>query len=43
MAHAPGLRAPYLVAGVVRGIALVAALPALIRALRDRPFRTSSS
>jgi MFS family permease len=34
VAHGLGLRAPYLVAGAVRGIALVAALPVLIRALR---------
>ncbi|MDP4506979.1 MFS transporter [Nonomuraea turcica] len=35
VAHAFGLRAPYPVAGVVRGIALLAALPVLIRAVRD--------
>jgi hypothetical protein len=34
VAHALGLRAPYLVAGAVRGIALVVVLPVLIRALR---------
>ncbi|WP_049566187.1 MFS transporter [Streptomyces sp. SBT349] len=34
IAHELGLRAPYLVAGVVRGIALLAALPLLVRALR---------
>jgi len=33
VAHGLGLRAPYLVAGAVRGIALVAALPVLVRAL----------
>ncbi|MFE3453741.1 MFS transporter [Nonomuraea sp. NPDC059194] len=36
VAHAFGLRAPYPVAGVLRGIALLAAMPVLIRALRDR-------
>jgi MFS family permease len=34
VAHGLGLRAPYLVAAAVRGIALVVALPVLIRALR---------
>ncbi|GAA3442930.1 MFS transporter [Planomonospora venezuelensis] len=34
VAHVFGLRAPYLVAGALRGIALLAALPAMIRALR---------
>lgn len=34
VAHGLGLRAPYLVAGAVRGAALVVALPVLIRALR---------
>ena len=34
VAHGLGLRAPYLVAAAVRGIALVAALPVLFRALR---------
>jgi MFS family permease len=39
VAHGLGLRAPYLVAAAVRGIALVAALPVLVRALRtDRPL-----
>jgi hypothetical protein len=38
VAHAFGLRAPYLVAGALRGLALLAALPVLIRALRpDQP------
>jgi MFS family permease len=37
VAHALGLRAPYLVAGAVRGIALVAALPVLVRALVQPP------
>ncbi|MEV6866179.1 MFS transporter [Streptosporangium subroseum] len=36
VAHAFGLRAPYLVAGVLRGIALLVAMPVLIRAMRDR-------
>ncbi|MFB9723723.1 MFS transporter [Planobispora longispora] len=36
MAHAFGLRAPYLVAGAVRGIALLTVTPALIRAIRGR-------
>jgi len=35
VAHGLGLRAPYLIAGVVRGIALLATLPVLIRAMRD--------
>ncbi|MEV4180489.1 MFS transporter [Streptosporangium canum] len=35
VAHAFGLRAPYPVAGVLRGIALLAAMPVLIRAMRD--------
>jgi MFS family permease len=35
VAHAFGLRAPYVVAGVLRGIALLAALPVLIHAMRD--------
>ncbi|GAB3157818.1 MFS transporter [Amycolatopsis sp. NPDC004378] len=35
VAHGLGLRAPYLVAGAVRGVALVAALPVLVRAWRD--------
>ncbi|HEY3465379.1 MAG TPA: MFS transporter [Amycolatopsis sp.] len=37
VAHALGLRAPYLVAGAVRGIALVVALPVLVRAEGDVP------
>lgn len=37
VAHEFGLRAPYPVAGVLRGIALLAALPALVLALR-RPL-----
>ena len=36
VAHAFGLRAPYPVAGVVRGLALLAALPVLVRALRTK-------
>ncbi|MFC4061699.1 MFS transporter [Planomonospora corallina] len=36
VAHAFGLRAPYPVAGALRGIALMIATPVLIRALRDR-------
>ncbi|TMS00012.1 MFS transporter [Nonomuraea basaltis] len=36
VAHAFGLRAPYLVAGVLRGIALLVALPVMIRAIRDQ-------
>jgi MFS family permease len=43
VAHAFGLRASYPVAGVLRGIALLVALPVLIRAMRDqgtdRPVR----
>ncbi|WP_439379870.1 MFS transporter [Amycolatopsis lexingtonensis] len=35
VAHGLGLRAPYLVAAVVRGLALVPALPILLRELRD--------
>lgn len=35
VAHALGLRAPYLVAAVLRGLAVVVALPVLIRAVRD--------
>ncbi|MBF8185284.1 MFS transporter [Nonomuraea sp. K274] len=35
VAHAFGLRAPYPVAGVLRGIALLVAMPALVRAMRD--------
>ncbi|GII06067.1 hypothetical protein Pta02_80750 [Planobispora takensis] len=34
VAHAFGLRAPYLLAGVLRGIALLAAMPVLLRVLR---------
>jgi hypothetical protein len=36
MAHAFGLRAPYPVAGVLRGITLLVATPVLIRAMRDQ-------
>ncbi|MFC5827153.1 MFS transporter [Nonomuraea insulae] len=36
VAHAFGLRAPYPVAGVLRGIALLVAMPVLVRAMRDR-------
>ena len=36
VAHAFGLRAPYPVAGVLRGIALLVAMPVLIRAMRDQ-------
>ncbi|MEV4017355.1 MFS transporter [Nonomuraea angiospora] len=35
VAHAFGLRAPYPVAGVLRGVALLATMPVLIRAMRD--------
>jgi MFS family permease len=35
VAHLFGLRAPYPIAGVLRGIALLAAAPVLIRAMRD--------
>ncbi|WP_250907502.1 MFS transporter [Nonomuraea sp. NEAU-A123] len=35
VAHTFGLRAPYPIAGVLRGIALLVAMPALIRAMRD--------
>ncbi|GAA3672760.1 MFS transporter [Nonomuraea antimicrobica] len=35
VAHAFGLRAAYPVAGVLRGVALLVALPVLVRALRD--------
>ncbi|MGI5291319.1 MFS transporter [Nonomuraea polychroma] len=35
VAHAFGLRAPYVVAGVLRGIALLAAMRVLIHAMRD--------
>lgn len=34
IAHSLGLRAPYQLAGVVRAVALVAALPVLVRAMR---------
>lgn len=37
LAHRFGLRVPYPVAGVARGLALLAALPVLIPAMRDRP------
>lgn len=36
VAHAFGLRAPYPVAGVLRGLALLAALPVLVGALRTK-------
>ncbi|MFD1938471.1 MFS transporter [Nonomuraea mangrovi] len=36
VAHAFGLRAPYLVAGVLRGVALLVVTPVLIRAMRER-------
>ncbi|WP_329067319.1 MFS transporter [Amycolatopsis sp. NBC_01480] len=36
VAHAFGLRAPYPVAGVLRGLALLAALPVLVSALRTK-------
>ena len=35
VAHTFGLRAPYPVAGVLRGAALLVALPVLVRAMRD--------
>lgn len=41
VAHALGLRAPYLVAAAVRGIALVVALPVLVRAWRPPPGEPS--
>ncbi|WP_410646137.1 MFS transporter [Amycolatopsis sp. cmx-4-54] len=37
LAHRFGLRVPYPAAGVVRGLALLAVLPVLIPAMRDRP------
>lgn len=36
VAHTFGLRAPYPVAGVLRGLALLVAMPILIRAMRDQ-------
>jgi hypothetical protein len=39
VAHLFGLRAPYPIAGVLRGIALLAAAPVLIRAMRDQVAR----
>lgn len=36
VAHTFGLRAPYPVAGVLRGVALPVAMPVLIRAIRDQ-------
>jgi MFS family permease len=44
VAHMLGLRAGYLIAGALRGIALLVALPVLIGALRarDTPSRTST-
>ncbi|MFD8561899.1 MFS transporter [Streptosporangium canum] len=36
VAHTFGLRAPYPVAGVLRGVALLVAMPVLIRAMRDQ-------
>ncbi|MGW3365682.1 MFS transporter [Streptosporangium canum] len=36
VAHTFGLRAPYPVAGVLRGVALLVATPVLIRAMRDQ-------
>ncbi|MFI6173453.1 MFS transporter [Nocardia sp. NPDC051052] len=41
VAHLLGLRAPYLVAGGLRGIALLLAIPALLHAMRDQPRHTS--
>jgi MFS family permease len=35
VAHTSGVHAPYLVAGVLRGIFLLAALPVLVRAMRE--------
>ncbi|MFB4270390.1 MFS transporter [Nonomuraea sp. GTA35] len=35
VAHTSGVHAPYLVAGALRGIFLLAALPVLVRAMRD--------
>ncbi|SDI27880.1 MFS transporter [Nonomuraea jiangxiensis] len=42
VAHTFGLRAAYPVAGVLRGIALVVAMPMLIRALQHRPRRPAT-
>jgi predicted MFS family arabinose efflux permease len=39
VAHAAGLRAPYIVAGVLTGLALLAALPLLLSADRAAPRR----
>jgi hypothetical protein len=35
VAHAFGLRTPYLIAGAVRGVALLVALPGLLRVMRS--------
>lgn len=40
VAHVFGLRAPYPVAGALRGIALLVATPVLISAMRERPARS---
>jgi MFS family permease len=39
VAHAAGLRAPYIVAGLLCGLCLLAAVPLLLAANRDRPPR----
>jgi MFS family permease len=39
LAHEFGLRAPYPIAGVLRGIALLAVLPVLVAAMRGEPRR----
>jgi MFS family permease len=41
VAHRFGLRAPYPVAGVLRGIALLVAAPVLLSAMRARPARSA--
>ncbi|KAA2266541.1 MFS transporter [Solihabitans fulvus] len=43
LAHGFGLRAPYPVAGVLRGIALLAALPVLVPAMRAQALTLSRS
>jgi MFS family permease len=41
VAQAAGLRAPYTVAGILRGVALLAIVPALLVAARERPASES--
>ncbi|WP_405164588.1 MFS transporter [Nocardia sp. NBC_01499] len=43
VAHLLGLRAPYLAAGGLRGIALLLAVPALLHAMRDQTRRTTGT